>query len=162
MKNWDSRSVKNINTTKKILQVLSQKILHKLIYSVVVLDNGGLRTAEQQNEIYKQGFSKCDGYNKKSYHQSGLAIDYVPKVNGVITWSNGLAFLSNAKVVFECWDEMVEAGQTEGYYLHWGGFWGAKDLNGDGLLKIHEKLGWDMAHFELRTYPQKNIYKIEV
>ena len=162
MENWDLRSVKNINTTKKVLQILSQKILLKLIYPVVVLDNGGLRTAEQQNEIYKQGFSECDGYNKKSYHQSGLAIDYVPKVNGVITWSNGLAFLSNAKVILECWDEMIEAGQTDGLFLHSGIFWNAKDLDGDGFLEVDDKLGWDMAHYELREFEQKNRFKIKV
>jgi len=46
---------------------------------------GGLRTAEEQNALFKKGVSKADGYNKKSYHQTGLALDVIPyvKVKGV-------------------------------------------------------------------------------
>lgn len=162
MNKWNKRSVKNINTVHAVLQILSQKIISKLPYDVGVLNTGGLRTAEMQHDIFLAGNSKCDGYEKISYHQTGLAIDYVPFVDGVFTWTNGKAFLSNAKIVFECWEEMKEARQIEGYYLHWGGFWSAKDLDGDGFLEVDEKLGWDMAHFELRKFPQKNVFKISI
>ena len=36
----------------------------------------GMRTAEEQNELFKAGLSKCDGYEKLSYHQSGKAVDF--------------------------------------------------------------------------------------
>lgn len=162
MKNWSSSSVIYINTVHEVLQKLAQKLTTKTPYELRVLNTGGKRDAEIQNLIFKQGNSKCDGYKKKSYHQTGLAIDFVPLVNGVLTWSNGLAFLSVAKVIFEIWQEMTESGENEGYYLHWGGFWGAKDLDSDGLLEISDKLGWDGAHYELRKSPQRNVMKIEV
>jgi len=43
---------------------------------------GGLRTAEKQNELFKAGVSKCDGYDKKSRHQFGEALDFIPYVGG--------------------------------------------------------------------------------
>ena len=35
---------------------------------------GGIRTADEQNKLFLDGVSKCDGFEKKSHHQSGLAI----------------------------------------------------------------------------------------
>lgn len=162
MYSWGKRSVKNINTVNDVLQILAQKIISRLIYDVGVLNTGGLRTAEMQNEIFLAGNSECDGYEKKSYHQSGKAIDFVPYIDGALTWSNGKAFLSNAKIVLECWEEMKAADQTQYYFLHWGGYWGDKDLDGDQLLEITDKLGWDMAHFELRKTPQSNQLEISI
>lgn len=43
---------------------------------------GGYRSVEDQLAIFKEGNSTCDGTNKKSYHQSGKAIDFVPYVDG--------------------------------------------------------------------------------
>lgn len=34
-----------------------------------------LRSTEEQNRLFKEGKSKCDGINKKSAHQSGRAMD---------------------------------------------------------------------------------------
>jgi len=34
---------------------------------------GGLRTAEDQAILYSKGVTQCDGYEKKSYHQTGRA-----------------------------------------------------------------------------------------
>ena len=162
MYSWGKNSVKHINTVNDIGQKLSQKIISRLIYDAGVLNTGGLRTAEMQHDIFIAGNSECDGYEKKSYHQSGLAIDFVPYVNGTFTWNNGLAFLTNAKTIFECWDEMVAAGENQDYYLHWGGYWGDQDLDGDQLLEITDKLGWDMAHFEFRKEPQANQLDISI
>jgi peptidoglycan L-alanyl-D-glutamate endopeptidase CwlK len=162
MKNWSKSSVKYINTVHHVLQKLAQKLTTVTPYELRVLNTGGKRDAEMQNLIFKQGTSKCDGYVKKSYHQSGLAIDFVPMVNEILTWSNKKAFLSVAKVIFEIWEEMILSGENEGYYLHWGGFWNAKDLDNDNLLELTDKLGWDAAHYELREYPQKNTKKISL
>lgn len=162
MYSWGKRSAKYINTVNDIGQKLAQKIISRVIYDLSVLNTGGLRTAEMQYDIFIAGNSGCDGYKKKSYHQSGLAIDFVPYIDGKNTWKNGLAFLTNAKTIFECWDEMVAAGENQDYYLHWGGYWGDKDLDGDNLLEITDKLGWDMAHFEFRSVPQANQLDISV
>ena len=42
-----------------------------------ILVHQGYRTAEEQNALYKKGRSKLDGYKKKSFHQSGNAVDFV-------------------------------------------------------------------------------------
>lgn len=116
---------------------------------------GGLRTAEVQNHLYKKGRSRADGYKKKSYHQTGLAIDLVPWINGKFTWANAAAFLEIRKLMFESWKDMAKENKVPPKtYLHWGGFWSAKDKNRDGIQQPNE-LGWDAPHFELRGYPQK-------
>ena len=162
MNKWGKGSVRNINTVYKVLQILAREIIIRSPYDLTVLKSGGKRTNKEQNVIYLAGNSKCDGYIKISYHQSGFAIDFVPFINGKATWLNGLAFLTVAKLIFEIWDEMIESGETEGYFLHWGGYWGDQDLDGDGLLEITDKLGWDMAHYELRDFPQKDAIEISV
>ena len=159
---YSVRSEKYINTVHKILQTLAHRIIKVTPYDIGVLKSGGKRTAEEQNAIYLEGNSQKDGYIKLSYHQSGLAIDFVPYIDGKYTWNNAKAFLTIAKLIFEIWEEMIKEELTEGLYLHWGGFWRAKDLDQDGLLEITDELGWDAAHYELREYPQTNIFKIAV
>lgn len=43
----------------------------------------GLRTAAEQNRLYKAGKSSKDGYARKSKHQSGLAVDILPRPRGI-------------------------------------------------------------------------------
>jgi peptidoglycan L-alanyl-D-glutamate endopeptidase CwlK len=43
---------------------------------------GGVRTAQEQHELYLNGHSYKDGYNKKSKHQTGRAIDVLAYQNG--------------------------------------------------------------------------------
>jgi peptidoglycan L-alanyl-D-glutamate endopeptidase CwlK len=55
---------------------------------------GGFRTAAEQNKLYQKGRSQLgnkvtnlDGYNRKSYHQSGNAFDIYVIANGDVTWN---------------------------------------------------------------------------
>lgn len=95
----------------------------------------GVRTAEQQNELYQKGRTKPgnivtykDGYRKKSNHQAksdgyGHAVDLVPYP---IDWNDWTKFeLIN--------DAMQEAGRSLGVKVIWGGNWKFRDA----------------AHFEL-------------
>jgi peptidoglycan L-alanyl-D-glutamate endopeptidase CwlK len=94
---------------------------------------GGLRTADEQNKLFENGFSKCDGYDKKSYHQSGKAIDVIPYVKGknVYSMSKKDQELYFHKVAV-C---MLQAATLEGVKLEWGGNW----------------KGWlDRPHFSIR------------
>lgn len=155
--NFSKNSVKNIQTVNPLLQELAARMIELSTVDAGVLSTGGLRTAEQQNEIFNIGNSERDGYEKKSYHQSGLAIDFVPYVDSRYTWSNKWAFLAIKKAVDKAWKDLVHGN----YYLHWGGYWGAKDLDSNGILEITDKMGWDAAHYELRSHPQvKNVYKV--
>ena len=103
--------------------------LLEMMLSVTPVDfgiafNGGFRTAEQQNEIYrtKAGATTKDGFIKKSAHQSGVAVDLLPYINGKVDISE--KHYDTLRIVFEkC----------------------AKDLN----LKTKPVISWDKNHFEI-------------
>jgi peptidoglycan L-alanyl-D-glutamate endopeptidase CwlK len=77
--------------------------------------DGGLRTAERQNELYCDGKSKCDGYDKESYHQTGKALDFYAFVNGSASWQEyHLAIVGAA---------FLQAANELGHRLEWGGLW---------------------------------------
>ena len=88
--------------------------------------DGGLRTAERQNELFKSGASKLDGYNKKSRHQSGNAFDVFAYVDGKASWDElHLTHIATA---------ILSAASQLGVPLKWGGHW--RNFK-------------DMPHFEL-------------
>jgi len=87
---------------------------------------GGLRTTEDQAELFTSGVSKADGRTNKSYHQSGKALDVYAYVDGKASWDKlHLALIATA---------MLQASAQLGYKLKWGGLW---------------KSWQDMPHFEL-------------
>lgn len=114
---------------------------------------GGLRLVLEQMEIFKDGNSSCDGINDISYHQKtdsngeGLALDLVPYIKGIGYCYDAYGrFGIIGMLMLEAWQELQDEGLIpEDLFLHWGGLWSHKDP---------KKLGWDMAHFEIRTYPQ--------
>jgi len=92
----------------------------------------GLRHPEQQHALYLEGKSKADGYNKKSNHQSGRALDFYAYVDGKASWEP--EHLTMVAAAF------LQAASQLGYKVKWGGLWEAK--NG-GIY------GWDLPHIEL-------------
>lgn len=88
--------------------------------------DGGLRTPERQKELFDKKVSKCDGYNNKSYHQTGKAFDIYAYVNGKASWDrNDLTYVAAA---------ILQAAGMLNYKLEWGGLW---------------KSWQDYPHFEL-------------
>lgn len=91
-----------------------------LAIQITVIDFGhpsdaGLRTSIRQNELFLDGKSKADGYNKLSYHQSGKALDFYAFVNGQASWQEcHLAMVAAAH---------LQAASILGYKLKWGGLW---------------------------------------
>lgn len=91
-----------------------------LAIQITVVDFGhpadaGKRTAERQNELYLDGKSKADGYNKLSRHQSGKALDFYAFVDGKASWdTEHLAMVAAA---------FLQAASILGYKLRWGGLW---------------------------------------
>tara|TARA_R110000796_G_scaffold64465_1_gene149385 strand:+ start:3839 stop:4225 length:387 start_codon:yes stop_codon:yes gene_type:complete len=77
--------------------------------------DGGLRTAERQNELYKLKVTKLDGYNKKSYHQTGKAFDVFAYVDGKASW--------NTKHLTHIATAILAAASQIGVVLEWGGHW---------------------------------------
>ena len=96
--------------------------------------DGGLRTAERQYELFLAGASKADGTNNLSYHQLGRAIDFYAWVNGSASWNPAhLAMVAAAH---------LQAASLLGYKVKWGGFF--KPFHSEPFYH-----GWDCGHIEL-------------
>lgn len=114
---------------------------------------GGVREDMLQNHIFKLGHSRADGFIKKSFHQirdilgRGQALDLVPYIPGVgFDYTADGRFGIIGMLMLEAWEELKKEGRIPRVLcLHWGGLWKSED---------GKKLGWDMAHFEIRDYPQ--------
>lgn len=76
---------------------------------------GGLRTSEEQKKLFDEGKSRCDGFTRKSRHQSGRALDFYAFVNGEASWDH--VHLTMVAAAF------LEAGHRLGHRIEWGGFW---------------------------------------
>lgn len=144
--------------------ILTEVAITTLSFSPVdmtVTWRGGLRTAEEQKELFDAGNSRCDGYYNISYHQSGKALDLVPWYKGKVDNKATDRFEMFAKHMFAIFQMFQAIGKIpKDVFLHWGGFWSAKDNNNDGILSyIDDELGWDKPHWELRSRPQKNVLK---
>lgn len=98
-------------------------------YDFVIVQ--GLRSAEYQNKLYKQGRStkgsivtNCDGYIKKSNHQAksdgyGYAIDfaiYDKTKPGNIDWDSKEKYIAVA-------NHIIAVGKENGLILESGAFW---------------------------------------
>lgn len=126
-KTWDSKTDNKIKTLHPQLRPLAAKFINevekKLGHRLRITD--GLRTFEQQNDLYAQGRTKP---GKKvtqvkgggSYHNYGLAFDTYFTENGKVTFAKAIT------------PEVAKIGKDLG--LKWGGDW---------------KSFKDMPHFEL-------------
>ena len=95
---------------------------------------GGLRTKEEQNQLFRDGKSKADGYVKLSNHQSGEALDFYAYVDGKASYEpEHLAMVACA---------FLQAASILGYSIEWGGLWST------GQTKNNIEYGWDMAHIQ--------------
>lgn len=115
---FGNRSVDRMDNVDNMLVECAIKALSKANYDMTIPWMGGVRTKEEQNKLYLKGNSKADGYNKKSYHQSGQALDIIP-VDG---YGNIKAFRHFAKHMFATWQLMIYSGEAKGL-LYWGGHW---------------------------------------
>lgn len=77
---------------------------------------GGLRTADDQLELFNKKVSKCDGYNKKSYHQTGLAFDIYAYSYGKANWN----VTDLTKIALHLQEFAKEKYNVD---LSWGGNW---------------------------------------
>ena len=88
--------------------------------------DGGLRTDEEQNELYKAGKSQLDGYIQESNHQTGNAFDVFAYVDGKASYKK--------EHLYEVATAILAAASQLGIAIRWGGHW---------------KNFVDMPHFEL-------------
>jgi peptidoglycan L-alanyl-D-glutamate endopeptidase CwlK len=112
------RSYERLNGIESILIAILTESIKNSPFDFGIPRSGGLRTAEEQNELFKKKRSKCNGYTTKSKHQSGLAFDI---------------YIYDAKTKTANWDKskLTEVAQhilkiaddefkTQ---LNWGGNW---------------------------------------
>lgn len=95
---------------------------------------GGKRTPEEQNQLFKEDYSQCDGYEKISKHQSGDAIDLNVFVGSKMI-DNKEMLCVVAGVMFACASEL-------NIKIRWGGNW---DSDGD----IRDNKFNDLFHYEI-------------
>lgn len=107
------------NTDPRILKLVTRAIFISKIDFGIPRD-GGMRTAERQNELFKEKVSRCDGYVKKSYHQSGKAFDIYAYVDGKASWDEGHLALAAAAILQAAIDLQIP--------LEWGGLWNYTDM----------------------------------
>jgi peptidoglycan L-alanyl-D-glutamate endopeptidase CwlK len=109
---------------------LAQRSISKSPIDFGIPGYGGLRTAEEQRELFNTGKSKCDGYSKKSRHQSGRAFDIYAYHNGNASWDKvHLAMIAGV---------ILSEAKAMGLKVVWGGTFGSDNFH-----------GWDMVHYEL-------------
>ena len=149
-------SLENIKGIHTYLQLIVKRTIQISNVDFGIIHNGGFRTVEMQQQIYKSGNSKCDGIYKTSKHQEGLAVDLVPYIDGKYTWNNKKAFID----IYTAWEEAEAELKKEKaipsiVYFHHGIYWNWADLNKDGKLDISDRLGIDCCHHEMRTKPQR-------
>ena len=110
------RSYERLNGVDAILIAILTEAIKESPYDFGIPRYGGLRTAEDQYILYKKGKSKCDGFKKKSYHQSGKAFDIFAYVDGGASWDKDI-LRAIAKHIKEVAKEKFDVELT------WGGDW---------------------------------------
>ncbi len=108
------------NKSKQRLNTVDERLLYLAneVIKISPIDFGiteTYRTAERQQELFKEGKSKCDGIKNRSRHQDGKAIDFVcydPNTNK-ITWEKEY-YIEVAKV-------FKEKAKELGIAIRWGG-----------------------------------------
>lgn len=124
--NFSDASINRLNTVDAKLQEVAHLAIKITKVDFGIPPYGGARTPEEQNKLFHDKKSQIDGYNKKSHHQTGRALDVYAFVNGKASWEKEhLAMVAVA---------MIQAANHLGYKLEWGGLW-------DNFV--------DMPHFQL-------------
>lgn len=111
-------SKRSLGVLSKVDYRLQAVILEALSESSIdfgIPSTGGLRSAAMQQELFLAGKSKVDGHDKKSYHQSGKAIDVYAYVDGKASWDEEhLALIA---------DTVKRVARRMNIDITWGGDW---------------------------------------
>lgn len=74
MFHFSTKSKNILNSVNPKLQKLFNEVIKYYDISVI----SGFRTVEEQQELFRQNRSRCDGINKISKHQTRNAVDIIP------------------------------------------------------------------------------------
>lgn len=143
--NWGSRSKERMRGVYPYLIECANNTILQSKYDLTIPWRGGVRSAEEQNEIFKDGNSKCDGFDVLSYHQPeatpenkyGMALDIIPV--GPNPYLNTRVLNYIGRLMLINWQELVFKYALDGVdigVMVWGGTFGASS--------------WDRPHYEIR------------
>lgn len=110
------RSLKRLNGVNSLLIAIAVDSIENSPYDFGIPQHGGKRTASEQYELYTRKVSRLDGYQKRSYHQTGNAFDIYGYIDGKATWEE--------KVLKEIADHIIKTAKAQyNVDLEWGGNW---------------------------------------
>lgn len=108
-------SLNRLNTVNRDLQKIAMRAIEITAVDFGIPRHGGLRTPSEQEVLFNEGKSLCDGYDKCSLHQTGNALDFYAYVDGKASWEpEHLAMVAAA---------FLQASSELCIYLEWGGLW---------------------------------------
>ena len=123
MYKWGGRSKDRMQGVNPVLIEFANRLIKESKYDLTIPPHGGLRTSEEQKEIFNSGASKCDGYNKKSYHQTGNAIDIVIYSGSIKGMYNSKKLEYIGEIGKQIFFDMKQEGKLGDYVAEWGGNW---------------------------------------
>lgn len=110
------RSLERLEGVEPILIEIVKEAIKESPFDFGIPNFGGLRTAEEQHQLYERKVSKCDGYKNKSYHQTGKAFDIYAYVDGKASWNR-----TQLKLIAR---HIQNVAKTKfNVNLEWGGDW---------------------------------------
>lgn len=112
---FSQRSLDNMEGVNPKLIEIAHRAIRISPIDFGIPGDGGLRTEEQQLALHAAGKSQLDGVVRKSYHQTGNALDVFAFKDGRGSWDREhLAIVAAA---------MLQSAGQLGYKLEWGGLW---------------------------------------
>jgi len=82
----NSNDIRRIKGVDSILAIIFYEAQRTCNYEIHIAYLGGLRTSDEQYELFKKKKSKKNGISNKSKHQLGEAIDFVIYIDGKANW----------------------------------------------------------------------------
>lgn len=135
---FSKNSLKNMSGVNEELCLVFHHAIKVSPIDFGIPNDGGLRTTGQQNELFSKGLSKCDGFEKQSNHQSGMALDFYAYVDGSASWRpQHLSMI--AGVILSTALKLKKDGVID-IDVKWGGTFGSNAFD-----------GWDMPHMEISS-----------
>lgn len=134
--NFSKTSMERMKGVNPDLIVIMYEAIKYSAIDFGVPASGGLRTAGEQNKLYQDNVSKCDGIQTISNHQKGEAVDFYAYINGKASWDK-----THLSLVAGCILSTAKRLKKEGRIeidIKWGGSFGSDSFH-----------GWDMPHVEV-------------
>ena len=129
MPKFGRKSKEILSTCDERLQEILNEVIKYYDFSVL----SGYRNANEQNELFRKGYSKKQYPDSKHNSSPSIAVDVAPYP---INWKDTRRFDILAGYIMMC-------AEGKEINLRWGGDW---DMDKD----VHDQVFNDLGHMELR------------